>query len=89
MTNEQSHTPRVALVTGGAGFIGSHLVRIALDEGIAWQNAEIQKAEASLVDTFKKGGVTVIEPNVAAFRKATLAVLTIAGLNLIRRGLVG
>lgn len=51
------------------------IVKDAMDEGIAWQNQEIIKAEAALVDTFKAAGMTVIQPDVAAFRKATLAVV--------------
>jgi len=72
-------TPRLVVINEGfwksLGEKDQKIVKDALDEGIAWQNAEIQKAEASLVDTFKKGGMTVIEPDVAAFRKATLAVV--------------
>ena len=39
----------------------------------AWQDNEILSQESSLVDTFKKGGMTVIEPDVASFRKPVLA----------------
>ncbi len=69
-------TPRLVVITEafwkGLG-ADQKILKDALDEGIAWQNAEIQKAEVSLIDTFKKGGMTVIEPDTAAFRKATLA----------------
>ena len=69
-------TPRLVVINEGfwkgLSAADQKIVKDALDEAIAWQNAEIQKAEASLVDTFKKGGVTVIEPDIAAFRKATL-----------------
>jgi TRAP-type C4-dicarboxylate transport system substrate-binding protein len=51
------------------------IVKDAMDEGIAWQNQEIIKAEAALVDTFKAAGMTVVQPDVEAFRKATLAVV--------------
>ncbi len=51
------------------------IVKDAMDEGIAWQNQEIIKAEAALVDTFKAAGMTVNRPDVEAFRKATLAVV--------------
>lgn len=44
----------------------------ALAEGIAWQDQEIAKAEASLARTFEKAGMTVITPDVAAFREAVL-----------------
>jgi tripartite ATP-independent transporter DctP family solute receptor len=72
-------TPRLVVITEafwkGLSADEQKILKDALDEGIAWQNAEIQKAEAALVDTFKKGGMTVIEPDVAAFRKATLDVV--------------
>jgi tripartite ATP-independent transporter DctP family solute receptor len=51
------------------------IVKDAMDEGISWQNQEIIKAEAALVDTFKAAGMTVNRPDVEAFRKATLAVV--------------
>ncbi len=35
MANTISHRPRVALVTGASGFIGSNLVRVLLEDGIA------------------------------------------------------
>jgi len=47
----------------------------AVAEGIAWQNEEIRKAEASLVLTLEKAGVTVITPDVASFREAVLKVV--------------
>lgn len=69
-------TPRLVVINEGfwksLGAQDQKIVKDALDEGIAWQNAEIQKAEASLVATFKAAGMTVIEPDLAAFRKATL-----------------
>ncbi len=43
--------------------------------GIAWQNAEIKKAENELADKFKAAGMTVIQPNVDEFRKAVLDVV--------------
>lgn len=45
----------------------------AVAEGIAWQDAEIVKAEATLADTFAKAGMTVIQPEVQGFRDAVLA----------------
>ncbi len=70
-------TPRLVVINE-AFFKGlpagdQKILRDAIAEGIAWQDQEIQKAEASLVDTFKKSGMTVIEPDKEAFRKATLA----------------
>ena len=47
----------------------------AVANGITWQNAEIKKQEASLIDTFKAAGMTVITPNVDEFRKAVLDVV--------------
>jgi tripartite ATP-independent transporter DctP family solute receptor len=72
-------TPRLVVINEafwkGLPTADQKIVKDAIDEGIAWQNQEILKAEASLVDTFKKAGMTVIEPDVAAFRQATLAVV--------------
>ncbi len=47
----------------------------AVAEGIAWQNAEIRAAEASLVRTLEQAGMTVITPDVESFRRAVLAVV--------------
>jgi TRAP-type transport system periplasmic protein len=38
-----------------------------------WQDNEILSQEASLVDTFKKSGMNVIEPDLESFRKPVLA----------------
>jgi tripartite ATP-independent transporter DctP family solute receptor len=38
-----------------------------------WQDNEILSQEASLVDAFKKAGMTVIEPDLESFRKPVLA----------------
>lgn len=50
-------------------------VEAAVAAGIAWQDAEIVKAEKSLVDEFKAAGATVIEPDVAGFRAAVMSKL--------------
>ncbi|MBT9289590.1 sialic acid TRAP transporter substrate-binding protein SiaP [Prosthecodimorpha staleyi] len=51
--------------------------RAALDAAIAaavaWQDKELAGQEASLVDTLKSGGMTVIEPDMDSFRKPVLA----------------
>jgi tripartite ATP-independent transporter DctP family solute receptor len=44
----------------------------AMKNGIAWQNTELRKQELSFVDIFKAAGMTVITPDVEAFRKAVL-----------------
>ena len=70
-------TPRLVVINEaffqGLGAADQKVLRDAVAEGIAWQDQEIIKAESSLIDTFKKAGVTVIEPDKEAFRKATLA----------------
>lgn len=72
-------TPRLVVINEafwkGLGAADQKIVKDAMDEGIAWQNQEIIKAEAALVDTFKAAGMTVIRPDIEAFRKATLAVV--------------
>ncbi|MDR1935373.1 MAG: sialic acid TRAP transporter substrate-binding protein SiaP [Candidatus Accumulibacter sp.] len=44
----------------------------AVSNGIARQNGELRKQELSFVDTFKAAGMTVITPDVQAFRQAVL-----------------
>ncbi|GHU28533.1 ABC transporter substrate-binding protein [Betaproteobacteria bacterium] len=44
----------------------------AVSNGIAWQNGELRKQELSFVDIFKAAGMTVITPDVQAFRQAVL-----------------
>ena len=51
------------------------IVKEAIDRAATWQDGEIAAQEASLVDTFKKAGMTVIEPDVESFRKPVLATL--------------
>ncbi|MBV5331391.1 TRAP transporter substrate-binding protein DctP, partial [bacterium] len=44
----------------------------ALAAGEAWQNKELLSQEASLVSTLKSQGMTVIEPDLAQWRKLVL-----------------
>jgi tripartite ATP-independent transporter DctP family solute receptor len=45
----------------------------ALETHGRWQDDEILGQEAKLVDTFKAGGMTVVEPDLESFRKPVLA----------------
>lgn len=47
----------------------------AVRAGIEWQNAQIKAQESSLIDTFKAEGMTIIQPDVAEFRKAVLDIV--------------
>jgi tripartite ATP-independent transporter DctP family solute receptor len=49
------------------------IVRAAIEAAAAWQDKEIAGQEISLIETFKKGGMQVIEPDVESFRKPVLA----------------
>jgi len=40
---------------------------------MAWADSQIIAQEKTLVDEFKAAGVTVLQPDVAGWRKATLA----------------
>ena len=51
------------------------IVEDALKTQMAWADAEIQKQEVALLDEFKAAGVTIIQPDVESFRKATMAVV--------------
>ena len=42
---------------------------------MAWADEQIMKQEVALIDEFKATGVTIIQPDVESFRKATLAVV--------------
>ena len=48
------------------------VIQAALGKAVASSNAEILKQEGELTDTFRKGGMNVITPDVAAFREAVL-----------------
>jgi len=47
-------------------------LQAALTGGAAWQDQELLSQEATLVGTFKAGGMTVIEPDIALWRKPVL-----------------
>ena len=51
------------------------VVEDALKTHMAWADAEIQKQEVALLDEFKAAGVTIVQPDVESFRKATMAVV--------------
>jgi tripartite ATP-independent transporter DctP family solute receptor len=48
-------------------------LRKAVAEHGLWQDNEIVGQESKLVDTFKSGGMTVVEPDLESFRKPVLA----------------
>ncbi len=70
-------TPRLVLVNEGfwkglqAG--DRDVLVVAIKAGAAWQDAELGKQEVNLVDTFKKAGMTVIDPDLDSFRKPVVA----------------
>ena len=70
-------TPRLIVVNEAAWKALSDRERTSLLEAIAvhskWQDDEIVGQEAKLVDTFRTGGMTVIEPDLDSFRKPVLA----------------
>jgi TRAP-type transport system periplasmic protein len=51
------------------------IVQAAVDEGIAFSNDMLIKQEQSQAEEFKKKGMQVITPDVAAFKKASMAVI--------------
>ena len=51
------------------------IVEDVLKTHMAWADSEIKKQEVALLDEFKAAGVTIIQPDVESFRKATLAVV--------------
>ena len=51
------------------------IVEDVLKTHMAWSDSEIKKQEVALLDEFKAAGVTIIQPDVESFRKATLAVV--------------
>jgi tripartite ATP-independent transporter DctP family solute receptor len=69
-------TPRMPIVNEafwkGLRPADRDLMSAALAAGAAWQDKELLGQEATLVGTFKAAGMTVIEPDVAAWRKPVL-----------------
>ncbi len=70
-------TPRLVVINEafwqGLSAGDRKIIADAVKNGIAWQNAELIKQEGTLVDTFKAAGVTVITPDVNAFKAPVLA----------------
>jgi len=70
-------TPRVIAINEGAWQALSAKDRQAIKSAVEKygqeQDNEILSQEAKLVDTFKSGGMTVIQPDVESFRKPVLA----------------
>jgi len=72
-------TPRLVVVNEAAWqkipAADRKIVEEALKTHMAWADDQIQKQETALIDEFKAAGVTILQPDVEAFRKATLAVV--------------
>ena len=69
-------TPRMVIVNEGfwKGLRAADrdVLQAALAAGAAWQDKELLGQEATLVGTFKAAGMTVIEPDLALWRKPVL-----------------
>ena len=69
-------TPRLVIINDSAwekiAEADRAVIKAAIDSATAWQDAEILKQEATLADSFKKGGMVVIEPDLESFRKPVL-----------------
>ena len=72
-------TPRLVIVNEAAWQkipdADRRVVQAAIRSAASWNDREILGQEAVLAETFKKGGMTVIEPDVESFRKPVLAKL--------------
>jgi len=70
-------TPRMVVVNEGAWMrlpaADRDLVATAVREAAAWQDEELARSEASLIDTLKASNMTVIEPDIESFRRPVLA----------------
>lgn len=69
-------TPRMMIVNDpfwrGLPNADRDMLQAAFNTGAAWQDAELLSQEASLVGTLKSQGMTIIEPNLAEWRKPVL-----------------
>ena len=70
-------TPRLVVVNEafwqGLPPADRKIIADAVKAGIAWQNEELAKQEKALVEQFKASGMTVITPDVNAFRAPVVA----------------
>lgn len=51
------------------------IIQDALTTHMTWSNQQIMEQEKLLIDEMKAAGLTIVEPDVESFRKATLAVV--------------
>jgi tripartite ATP-independent transporter DctP family solute receptor len=69
-------TPRMVIVNEafwkGLPAADRDIMQAAFANGAAWQDKELLSQEAGLVGTFKAGGMTIIEPDLAVWRKPVL-----------------
>jgi tripartite ATP-independent transporter DctP family solute receptor len=70
-------TPRLVVVNEafwqGLAAADRKIIAEAVKAGISWQNEELSKQERALVDQLKAAGMTVITPDVNAFRAPVVA----------------
>ncbi len=70
-------TPRLVIINDGfwRGLRNADrdILETALANGAKWQDAELLKQEATLVDTLRAAGMTVVQPDVKAWREPVLA----------------
>ncbi len=69
-------TPRLVIINDAAwseiAESDRGIIKSAIDAATTWQDDEILKQEATLADSFRKGGMVVIEPDIESFRKPVL-----------------
>ena len=70
-------TPRIIVVNEnfwkGLKPADQKIIQEAIDAGVTWQNAELARQEAALVEAFKASGMTVIPVDIEAFRKPVVS----------------
>jgi tripartite ATP-independent transporter DctP family solute receptor len=70
-------TPRMVVINerawNGLSAEDRGVLATAVREAAAWQDAELARSEATLAETLKGAGMTVIEPDVESFRRPVLA----------------